>query len=81
MTTLEALRGVSLSAKMQEFPDIQNTAEFGGKMVKFHETRGLPKLARGGYPEVKFGRGIVKRVPGAQLNAGDCRKNNSEGIF
>ena len=81
MTTLEALRGVSLSAKMQEFPDIQYTTEFGGKMVKFHETRGLPKLAHGGYSEVKFGRGTVERVPGAQLNAGDCTKIDSEALF
>ena len=47
----------------------------------FDDTRGFPKLASGGYPAVQYGRGTDRSVPGAQLNAGDCRKNDSEGLF
>ena len=66
---------------MLEFVDIPYISDFEGKLTKFHEILGLPKLASGGYPEVEYGRGTVGRVPGAQLNVGDCRKNDSEGIF
>ena len=54
---MDAPRGVSWGGKMQEFRDIQYISDFGGKMTKFHEIRGFPKLARGGYPVVQYGRG------------------------
>ena len=66
---------------MQKVPGILYISDFGGKMTKFHEIRGFPKLARGGYPVVGYGCGTGQIVPGAQLNVGDCRKNDSEAIF